>query len=200
MSPLPARLSIVTLGVEDLARSIAFYEALGWERRSSSVPDVIAWFSLGSCYLGVFPRSELAADAAIADPGPPPRFGGVTLAMNLESDAAVEAALEVARAAGARILKPAEMAIFGGFRATSPIPTATRGRSPTTRASRSTRTAGSRSPSRLPPGWAAIGEPATAPRRPQALPQAARHLVDVPLELHRAPGPRGTGVFRSMTT
>ena len=115
MSALPARLSIVTLGVEDLARSIAFYEALGWERRSSSVPDVIAWFSLGSCYLGVFPRSELAADAAIPDPGPPPRFGGVTLAMNLGSDAAVEAALEVARAAGATILKPAEMAIFGGL-------------------------------------------------------------------------------------
>ena len=115
MSALPARLSIVTLGVEDLARSIAFYEALGWERRSSSVADVIAWFSLGSCYLGVFPRSELAADAAIADPGPPPRFGGVTLAINLETDAAVEAALELARAAGATILKPAEMAIFGGL-------------------------------------------------------------------------------------
>jgi catechol 2,3-dioxygenase-like lactoylglutathione lyase family enzyme len=112
---LPARLSIVTLGVADLARSIAFYEALGWERRASSVPDVIAWFALGSCYLGVFPRDELAADAAIADPGPAPRFGGVTLAMNLESDPAVVAALKAARAAGATILKPAEMAIFGGL-------------------------------------------------------------------------------------
>jgi catechol 2,3-dioxygenase-like lactoylglutathione lyase family enzyme len=115
VSAVPARLSILTLGVEDLARSIAFYEALGWERRSSSVPGVIAWFSLGGCYLGLFPRGELAADAAIADPGPAPRFGGVTMAINLESDAAVEAALEAARRAGATILKPAGMAIFGGL-------------------------------------------------------------------------------------
>ena len=112
---VPARLSIVTLGVEHLARSIAFYEALGWERRASSVPDVIAWFSLGSCYLGVFRRDELAADAAIADAGAAPRFGGVTLAINLESDAAVEAAIETARSAGATVLKPAAMAIFGGL-------------------------------------------------------------------------------------
>ena len=112
---VPARLSIVTLGVADLERSIAFYEALGWERRASSVPGVIAWFSLGSCYLGVFARADLAQDAAIADPGPPPRFGGITLAINLETDAAVEVALETARAAGATILKPAQMAIFGGL-------------------------------------------------------------------------------------
>jgi uncharacterized protein len=111
----PARLSIVTLGVADLGRSIAFYEALGWERRTSSVPDVIAWFGLGDVYLGLFPRDELAADAAISDPGPAPRFGGITLAINVESDADVEAALRTAKAAGATILKPAEMAIFDGL-------------------------------------------------------------------------------------
>jgi catechol 2,3-dioxygenase-like lactoylglutathione lyase family enzyme len=114
---VPARLSIVTLGVADLERSISFYEALGWERRASSLSGVVAWFRLDGTYLGVFPRDELAADAAIADPGPPPRFGGITLAINLESDAAVEAALEGARAAGATILKPPEMAIFGGLSA-----------------------------------------------------------------------------------
>jgi catechol 2,3-dioxygenase-like lactoylglutathione lyase family enzyme len=115
VSAVPARLSIVTLGVADLARSVAFYEALGWERRASSVPDVIAWFPLGWCYLGVFPRDELALDAGIRDPGAARRFGGITLAINLESDAAVEAALATAAAAGATILKPAEMAIFGGL-------------------------------------------------------------------------------------
>jgi uncharacterized protein len=112
---LPARLSIVTLGVADLARSIAFYEALGWQRRASSVPGVIAWFGLGGAYLGLFPRDELAADAAIVDPGPSPRFSGVTLAINLAADSEVEAALAAAEAAGAAILKPAEMAIFGGL-------------------------------------------------------------------------------------
>jgi catechol 2,3-dioxygenase-like lactoylglutathione lyase family enzyme len=115
MSAVPARLSIVTLGVADLHRSIEFYEALGWQRRSSSVPGVIGWFGLGGTYLGVFPRDELATDAAIADPGPQPRFGGITLAINVESDSAVETCIEAARAAGAVILKPPEMAIFGGL-------------------------------------------------------------------------------------
>ncbi len=115
--PVPARLSIVTLGVADLARSIAFYERLGWERRASSVPDVIAWYSLGGVYLGLFPRDELAADAAIAGPGPAPRFSGVTLAMNLHSDAEVETAIAAAEAAGATVLKAPEMAIFGGLSA-----------------------------------------------------------------------------------
>jgi uncharacterized protein len=112
---IPAHLSIVTLGVGDLARSIAFYEALGWQRRASSVPDVIAWFGLGGTYLGLFPRDELAADAAIAEPGPAPRFGGITLAINVRSDDEVLAALRTAESAGATILKPAEMAIFGGL-------------------------------------------------------------------------------------
>lgn len=112
---IPAQLSIVTLGVEDLERSIAFYEALGWERRASSVPDVIAWFGIGGTYLGLFRRDELAADAGIADPGPAPRFGGITLAINLRSDDEVLAALRTAEAAGATILKPAELAIFGGL-------------------------------------------------------------------------------------
>jgi catechol 2,3-dioxygenase-like lactoylglutathione lyase family enzyme len=114
---VPARLSIVTLGVADLERSIAFYERLGWERRASSVPGVIAWFGLGGVYLGLFPRDELAADAAIAEPGATPRFSGVTLAMNLESDAEVRRAMADAEAAGATVLKAPEMAIFGGLSA-----------------------------------------------------------------------------------
>jgi catechol 2,3-dioxygenase-like lactoylglutathione lyase family enzyme len=113
--PIPARLSIVTLGVADLGRSIAFYERLGWERRASSVPDVIAWFDLGGTYLGLFPRDELAADADIADPGAAPRFSGVTLAMNVESDAEVERIVAEAEAAGATILKRPMVAIFDGL-------------------------------------------------------------------------------------
>ncbi len=115
--PVPARLAIVTLGVADLDRSIAFYERLGWARRASSVSDVIAWFDLGGVYLGVFRRDELAGDAAIDDPGAAPRFSGVTLAINLPSDAEVERAMAEAEAAGATILKPAVMAIFGGLSA-----------------------------------------------------------------------------------
>ena len=112
---VPARLSIVTLGVADLERSIAFYERLGWTRRGSSVPGVIAWFDLGGVYLGLFQRDELAADADLADPGPVPRFSGVTLAMNVESDEEVERIVDEAEAAGATILKRPRIAIFDGL-------------------------------------------------------------------------------------
>jgi catechol 2,3-dioxygenase-like lactoylglutathione lyase family enzyme len=60
---VPARLGIVTLGVSDLARSIAFYEALGWELASSSQPGGIAWFRTADTHVGLFPFDELAADA-----------------------------------------------------------------------------------------------------------------------------------------
>lgn len=114
---VPARLSIVTLGAADLGRSVAFYERLGWRQRASSVPGVIAWFDLGGAYLGLFPRHELAADAGIADPGPATEFSGVTLAMNVESDAEVRRVMAEAEAAGATVLKPPVMAIFDGLSA-----------------------------------------------------------------------------------
>lgn len=110
---VPARVSIVTLGVADLARSIAFYEALGWERRSSSIDGGIAWFGTADTNIGLFPWDELAADAALpAEPRAP--FGGITLAINVESPEAVTAALDAAVAAGATLLKPATLAEWGG--------------------------------------------------------------------------------------
>ena len=60
---LPARLSIVTLGVADLAGSIAFYEALGWQRKSASIEGAIAWFGTADSTIGLFPWDELAHDA-----------------------------------------------------------------------------------------------------------------------------------------
>ena len=59
---VPARISIVTLGVSDLARSSAFYAALGWERCASS-QEAIAWFRTADSNLGLFPVDHLAADA-----------------------------------------------------------------------------------------------------------------------------------------
>src|SRR5437016_5479162 len=97
---VPARMGIVTLGVGDLARSIAFYEALGWERCESSVEGVICWFRTADNYLGLFPYEELAADAMIEAPTRG-TFGGITLAINVERAEDVAAALEAAAAAGA---------------------------------------------------------------------------------------------------
>jgi catechol 2,3-dioxygenase-like lactoylglutathione lyase family enzyme len=109
--PIPARLSIVTLAVADVARSVAFYEALGWERCSSSM-DEIAWFRLTGSYLGVFGADALAEDAGMpgASRG---QFGGITLAINLASEDEVGAALSAAVAAGGTILKPPKRWEFG---------------------------------------------------------------------------------------
>jgi catechol 2,3-dioxygenase-like lactoylglutathione lyase family enzyme len=110
---VPPRLNIVTLGVDDLARSKAFYEALGWKVAGSS-GDEICWFETSDSYLGLFGREALARDASLRAE-PRAEFGGITLAICVESEAAVDAAFEAATAAGARILKPAERAEWGGY-------------------------------------------------------------------------------------
>jgi catechol 2,3-dioxygenase-like lactoylglutathione lyase family enzyme len=110
---VPARINIVTLGVDDLPRSKAFYEALGWEV-AGSAGDEICWFRTSDSYLGLFGREALAKDAALRSE-PRAEFGGITLAINVESEAAVDAAFEAAAAAGARVLKPAERAEWGGY-------------------------------------------------------------------------------------
>ncbi len=109
---VPARISIVTLGVDDLTRSRAFYEALGWEV-AGSAGDEICWFRTADSYLGLFDRESLAKDASLRSE-PRAEFGGVTLAINVESEEAVTAALEAAVTAGGRILKPATRVDWGG--------------------------------------------------------------------------------------
>lgn len=108
---VPARVSIVTLGVRDVARASAFYEALGWERAASSM-DEIAWFRTADTNIGLFGNGALAADANL--PPDRARFGGVTLAINVETEDAVAVALDAAVAAGATLLKPATRADWGG--------------------------------------------------------------------------------------
>ncbi len=109
---IPARLGIVTLGVTDLARSSAFYAALGWERCTAS-SDAIVWFRTADAHLGLFGWEELAEDAALP-PEPRARFGGITLAINVDDEADVAPALEAAVAAGGTLLKPAIVADWGG--------------------------------------------------------------------------------------
>lgn len=110
---VPARLNIVTLGVADLARASAFYRALGWERCASS-SDEITWFRVTGSYVGLYDYGSLAADAALpAEPRAP--FGGITLAINLESEQAVLEAVDAVVAAGGSILKPPERTDWGGF-------------------------------------------------------------------------------------
>ena len=108
---VPARLSIVTLGVEDVARSVRFYEALGWERCPSSMNE-IAWFRTADSYVGIFGWHDLAEDAQLFEPTRG-SFGGITLAINVESREMVDAGLDEAVAAGAALLKPGTELPFG---------------------------------------------------------------------------------------
>lgn len=109
----PARISLVTLGVADLIISGQFYEALGWRRRARAFEKDILFFALENLVLAVFPRVNLAKDACIADP--PPGFSGVTLAINVDSKAEVDAVIATALAAGATIPKSPQRAEWGGY-------------------------------------------------------------------------------------
>ena len=111
---VPARLSIVTLGVADLARARAFYEALGWSATANS-SDEIVWFATADSALGLYPRDEMAADAGLA-PGRPGEFGGVILGLNVESEALVDSVLDDAVAAGATLIAAPVRAEWGGYR------------------------------------------------------------------------------------
>ena len=109
--PIAPRLSLLTLGVADVEHSTAFYRALGWEPSSASVPGGVSFFALEGAILGLWGREPLAADAKV-DAGRP---GSVACAINLESRAAVDAAFERAREAGATIPKPPEATDWGGY-------------------------------------------------------------------------------------
>ena len=108
---IPARVSIITIGVADVARSVRFYEAIGWPRMSSSMDD-IAWFRTAETYLGIFGWHDLVEDTTLVDPSRG-TFGGVTLAINVESPEIVDAALTEAVAAGGALVKPGTDLPFG---------------------------------------------------------------------------------------
>lgn len=109
---VPARISIVTLGVRDLSRSIAFYEAIGW-RRSSASQDTIAFFHVAGTVLALYGWDALADDAhqAPASDG----FRGVTVAINCDDRAQVDAAFAECVAAGATPVVEPHAAFWGGY-------------------------------------------------------------------------------------
>lgn len=105
------RLSLVTLGVADLGRARAFYEALGWQTGAEPDDDVV-FFQAGEMVVALWDRARLAADSAVDDS---PGWGGVTLALNLGSPAEVEETIEQARAAGATIGREPAETFWGGY-------------------------------------------------------------------------------------
>jgi len=107
------RVSLITLGVEDLSRARAFYEALGWSTGAEPDDDV-AFFQAGEMIFALWDRARLAEDSCVEDSG---GWGGVTLAINFGSAVEVDATIEEARSAGARILREPAEAFWGGYTA-----------------------------------------------------------------------------------
>lgn len=110
---VPPNFSIVTLGVADLERSSTFYRGLGWEQRGDPAAGIV-WFRTSGTWIGLFGHQELAADVGLPAE-PPSAYRGVTLALNFACEADVDAALADAVRAGARLVKAAERADWGGY-------------------------------------------------------------------------------------
>lgn len=107
------RLSLVTLGVADLARARAFYERLGWATGAEPDDDVV-FFPAGGAILALWDRARLAHDSGVAE-GDGGGWGGVTLAHNVASAAEVDAVLDQARSAGATIAREGAETFWGGY-------------------------------------------------------------------------------------
>jgi predicted lactoylglutathione lyase len=105
------RVSLITLGVADLDRARAFYEALGFVDRASPEMGVV-FFQSGGMVLGLWGRDELAADSCVTDSG---GWGGIALAHNVATDAEVDAVLDQAEAAGATVPRRGAPTFYGGY-------------------------------------------------------------------------------------
>ena len=106
------RVSMITLGVADVAAATAFYERFGL-RKSSASQESVSFFQLGPVVLGLFGREALKEDGNAASVWT--GNGGVTLAQNLGSEYEVDQAMTHAENLGAVILKPAQRAFWGGY-------------------------------------------------------------------------------------
>jgi catechol 2,3-dioxygenase-like lactoylglutathione lyase family enzyme len=105
------RLSLITLGVADLARARAFYEALGWQTRAEPDDDVV-FFQAGCMIVALWPRDLLAEDTVVEDNG---GWGGITLAYNARTPEEVDEVIAQAEGAGARIARPPAETFWGGY-------------------------------------------------------------------------------------
>jgi predicted lactoylglutathione lyase len=105
------RMSLITLGVSDLARARAFYEGLGWKTGAGPDDDVV-FFQAGCMVVALWSRESLAEDSGVEDSG---GWGGITLAYNTRSPEEVDAVIEEARAAGGTIPREPGETFWGGY-------------------------------------------------------------------------------------
>lgn len=107
-------LGLLTLGVADVARATAFYEAVGFTASSHSVPGEVTFLRGAGTHLGLWGHEQLAADAGLPADAPPP-FRGSSIALNLPDRAAVDATYARWVAAGATERRAPHETFWGGY-------------------------------------------------------------------------------------
>lgn len=106
------RISMITLGVKDLEKSVKFYkDGLGFPRMES--PPEVAFFTLNGSWLGLYALESLAEDAAVSSEGS--GFSGFTLSHNVSSESEADQVIKQAISAGAALVKPAQKVVWGGY-------------------------------------------------------------------------------------
>jgi len=110
---MPAHISLITLGVADVATATAFYERLGFIRSKKASQESVSFFRAGPVVLALWGREAQRDDARAAELWT--GNGGIAVAQNLASESAVDAMMARVEAAGARILKPAAKTFWGGY-------------------------------------------------------------------------------------
>ena len=108
------KISIITLGVSDLARSVRFYrDGLGFATHNYKEDEGIVIFKLEGSWLALYPRDKLAEDATVSAAGS--GFSGITLAHNVGTKKEVDEVVDLAVSVGARIVKRPREVFWGGY-------------------------------------------------------------------------------------
>ena len=106
------KFTLITLGVRDFQKSLAFYEGLGWKQSKFS-QEQYALFPLGGFVLGLYPLKSLEQDTTLSYQAS--SFSGMSISYNATSEEEVDAVLEEAKRLGATIVKPAQKVFWGGY-------------------------------------------------------------------------------------
>lgn len=106
-------ITLVTLGVADIAKATAFYQSLGFVKSNAASQESVSFFRAGGVVLALWDRETQAEDANAGDLWN--GNGGIVVAQNVASEAEVDAVMARAAASGARILKPASKTFWGGY-------------------------------------------------------------------------------------
>ena len=106
------KFTLITLGVRNFKKALAFYENLGWQKSDKSMEEY-ALFPLGGIVLGLYPLQELSEDTTL--PYQSSTFAGITISYNAKSEAEVDAILSRVSELGATIVKSAQKVFWGGY-------------------------------------------------------------------------------------